>query len=523
MVNGQAWMVLTPLATLLGAAILTPIIASAAKRVKPGGGKAVDVFAILGFTAALYTLYRLYLQVYYSGPISMVLDPYLPVKGGVELHVDIFSVYMAMLFCGLGLLASIYSAKYMEGDTGLEYYYLLLLTLVAGMIGVAFAGDFFNLFVSWELMCISSYALVSFRKYRWEPVEAGFKYLMMSSVGSLIILYGISLLYGLTGTVNFRLIRIGLDSIAEKGIPASLYFLVAFIIAGFGVTASIVPFHTWLPDAHPAAPSPISAMLSGVVIKAGVYGLARSLFTLFNPAAFDYGTVILAFAALTMTVANFTALLQRDIKRLLAYSSIANIGYITAGLGIAAYTLSHYYSVDPGLALRVALLAASGSLFHIFNHAIGKGLLFLCSGCFAHETGTRDISRLEGVGRRMFLTGTSFSLGLFSLAGVPPLSGFWSKLFIILAGLSIAGDGALYTVAAILIFNSILSAAYYLWLMQRIMLRKPTGVAAEAVEAPGSMVIPIIILAALSVIVGLAPGGMITLMEYVGKAMMGGW
>lgn len=523
MVNAQAWMVLTPLAALLGAAILTPIIASIARRVKPGGGKAVDVFAVLGFAAAFYTLYRLYLQVYYSGPASMALDPYLPMEGGVELYVDMFSIYVAMIFCGIGLLVSIYSIKYMERDTGLEYYYLLLLTLVAGMVGVAFAGDFFNLFVFWELMCISSYALVSFRKYRWEPIEAGFKYLMMSSVGSLMVLYGISLLYGLTGTVNFRLIRAGLASVTEMGIPASMYILIALILAGFGVTASIVPFHTWLPDAHPAAPSSISAMLSGVVIKAGIYGLGRSLFTLFNPVVFDYGTVILAFAVLTMTVANFMALLQRDIKRLLAYSSIANIGYIIAGLGIAAYALSHYYAVDPGLALRVALLGASGGLFHIFNHAIGKGLLFLCSGCFVHETGTRDISQLEGVGRRMFLTGASFSLGLFSLAGVPPLSGFWSKLFIILAGLSITGDGVLSTVTAILIFNSILSAAYYLWLMQRIMLRSPSGEAAGAVEAPGAMVIPIIILAVVSLLVGLAPGGMITLMEYVSKAMMGGW
>ncbi|MGC8961548.1 MAG: proton-conducting transporter membrane subunit, partial [Candidatus Bathyarchaeia archaeon] len=144
-------------------------------------------------------------------------------------------------------------------------------------------------------------------------------------------------------------------------------------------------------------------------------------------------------------------------------------------------------------------------------------------GCFVHETGTRDISQLEGVGRRMTLTGASFTLGLFSLAGVPPLSGFWSKLFIILAGVSIAGDTALYAVTAILIFNSILSAAYYLWLMQRIMLRKPSGTAAEAVEAPGAMVIPIVILAAVSLLVGLAPGGMITLMEYVSKALMGGW
>ena len=521
MVNPLFWPVLAPLILLLGAAVIIPIVSSIAKRVK--AGKAVDITAIIGFAAAFYFLYRLYLTIKYEGPISLILDPYIPVQGGVELYADLFSVYIAMIFCGLGLLVSIYSIKYMEKDNGLDYYYLLLLTLVAGMVGVTFAGDFFNLFIFWELMCISSYTLVAFRKYRWEPIEAGFKYLIMSTLGSLIILYSISLLYGLTGTINFRLIRAVLAPMMMTAIPPSIYLPIALLVVGFGVTASIVPFHTWLPDAHPAAPSSISAILSAVVIKTGIYGLGRSLFTIFNPVTIDYGTMLLIFAILTMTVANFMALLQKDVKRLLAYSSIANIGYILAGLGIAAYAISHYYLIEPELALKVALLGAAGSLFHLFNHAIGKGLLFLCSGCFLHEVGSRDITKLLGIGRRMYLTGTSFSLGLFSLAGVPPLSGFWSKLFIILAGLSLLSDSFLAIVTAALILNSIFAAAYYLLLMQRVMLKQPTGKAAEAIEAPAAMVVPIIILAALSLIIGLVPDSMIALTEIVGRVMLGGW
>jgi len=230
MVNMLQWMVLTPLAMLFGAAILMPIVSSISKKVKVN--KTVDGLAVIGFSAAFYSLYRLYIQISYSGPISVTLEQYLPVKGGVELYVDIFSIYMAMIFCGLGLLVSVYSIKYMEKDTGQDFYYLLLLTLVAGMIGVAFAGDFFNLFVFWELMCISSYTLVAFRKHRWEPIEAGFKYLIMSSVGSLMVLLGISLIYGLTGTVNFRLIYEALPPIIEGGSPLSMYMVVALIIAG---------------------------------------------------------------------------------------------------------------------------------------------------------------------------------------------------------------------------------------------------------------------------------------------------
>jgi proton-translocating NADH-quinone oxidoreductase chain N len=404
---------------------------------------------------------------------------------------------------------------------GLDKYYSLLLALVGAMVGVAFSGDFFNLFVFWEMMAISSYSLVTFRNYLWEAVEAGFKYLVMSTIGSLTALYGISLLYGLVGTVNFKMLKASI-AIQSRIEPLVLYLIIGMIIAGFGVTASIVPLHTWLPDAHPAAPSSISAMLSGVVIKAGVYAMYRGLFSIFNPSVFDYGTILLIFGVVTITVANLMALLQRDIKRLLAYSSIVNIGYILTGTGIGAYALSHYYAVNPALATGTAVFATLGALFHLFNHAVGKGLLFLCSGCFTHEAGTRDISELEGIGRRMAWTGMSFSVGLLALAGVPPLSGFWSKLFILLAGFSIPSDLFLTTVSLIVVVNSIFAAAYYLWLMQRIMLREPKPKAKGAIEAPFSMLLPVVIMASITVLVGIWPGLVTPLIERAARVLLGG-
>jgi len=517
----QIPIVLLPILILLGTAAITPIIEVIARAAK--AEKARDIVAIAAFAASMYSLIQLYETVMVDGPQSYVFATFGPDRGGVEIYADIYSVYFGLIFCGIGLMVAIYSLRYMEVDTGLDKYYALLLILVAGMIGVAFSADFFNLFVFWEMMCISSYTLVTFRKYRWEPVEAGFKYLIMSTLGSLLALYGISMLYGLVGNLNFSALRAYVLTQGASTDPFTLYFIMGAIIAGFGVTAAMVPLHTWLPDAHPAAPSSISAMLSGVVIKAGVYSISRGLFAIFNPSVFDYGTVLIVFGVVTITIANVMALMQRDIKRLLAYSSVVNIGYILTGLGIGGYVLAHYHKVAPEAAMSVAVFAIAGALFHLLNHAIGKGLLFLCSGCFVHEAGTRDIVELEGVGRRMLYSGTSFSIGLLALAGVPPLSGFWSKLFIILAGFSVPDDGFLKVTSIIVVLNSIFAASYYLWLLQRIMLKTPKPTVSKAVEASLSMVLPVVLLAVACVLIGIWPSGIIRIATEATKVLLGGW
>ena len=506
-------LILQPLTILFAAAILVPVVDLMGRML--GSEKIRDLFAVASFALALYKLAELYMAVIEEGAIEVQLGALAPPFGSA-LRADALSAFMATLFCLLGFFVAIYSIRYMEEDTGLDKYYSLLLTLVAGMVGVALAWDFLTLFIFWETMAISGYVLVGFRKYRWEPVEAGFKYLIMSTFGSVLMFYGVSFLYGLAGTLNFTAMSQRLMSVSHP----LMYVAMCMIIIGFGVTAAMVPLHTWLPDAHPAAPSGISAMLSGVVIKAGVYGIYRSMFTFFNPSFFDYGAALMIFGVLTLTVANLMALLQRDIKRLFAYSSIVNIGYIVTAAGIAAHAISGYYASSPTLAVSVAVFALAGGLFHVFNHAIGKGLLFLCSGCFLHEVKTRDLSVLEGIGRRMPWTGASLSIGLLALAGVPPLNGFWSKLFIILAGLSIPQDGFMVAITIILILNAIFAAAYYLWVMQRIMLKEPTGKAAEAHEAPFTMVLPIAAMAAICVVIGLFPGLILNLADLAAKSLL---
>lgn len=509
----ESWIILQPIAILFAGAILTPLIEPIGRIIK--FEKIRDAFAIIIFALSLYSLLGIYDEVQRQGKLTYFLIDYTPQMGGVSFFVDQFSVFMAFLFCLLGLFVSIYSVKYMEDDTGLDKYYSLLMSLVAGLVGISFAGDLFNLFIFWEAMSLSSYALVAFKKYRWEPIEASFKYLVMSTIGSLTALYAMSILYGLTGTLNISQLATIIPTLNIA--PQILYLIIIAIIAGFGVTASIVPFHFWLPDAHPAAPSGISAMLSGVVIKAGVYAITRILFTIFNPVTFEFGITLTVFGIITLSVANIMALLQRDIKRLLAFSSIVNIGYIIFGFGIGAYAINTYGIEGYG----IATLAVMGAIFHIFNHAIGKGLLFLGAGCFIHEVGTRDLIDLEGAGKKMPWTGTSFSLGLLTLAGVPPLSGFWSKLFIILAGFTKLDNTFMVLTTSLVVLNAIFAAAYYLWLMQRLMLRTPKPKVEKAHEVPISMILPVVILGLITVIIGLWPFNIIGFAELATKSLLG--
>lgn len=412
------------------------------------------------------------------------------------LQIDLLSAFLILPILIVGFTASLYSASYMSHDTGLTSYYTLLQAMILGMIGVVASGDFFTFFLFWEIMSISSYALVAFRKDRWEPVEAGFKYLVMSSAGSALILAAIAILYGVTGTLSFGGISL---SIKTSGLTLDPWLLIAvsFLVVGLGVKAAIAPMHTWLPDAHPAAPSPISSLLSGVMIKMGVYGLIR-FYLLFQPLHRYWSPLLMILAFLTMFTGNLTAMFQTDIKRLLAFSSIAQIGYITFALSIGTPS------------------ALSAGLLHVLNHALMKGLLFMAAGAFLHATGSRDIAVLEGIGRRMKLTGVLLSIGLIAIAGIPGLNGFVSELLIVFA----AVESRLYLQTALLILNFVISVAYYLRLLQRIMVRDPKGVAAEAQEAPASMLTGMIILAALCIFIGVYPAPFISLAESAGRAAL---
>jgi len=482
-----------PLDTLLVFMIGTPAIGWVIH--KKGYPKVQGIYASAGLLVAAYFLYGLSREVSEKGIVLITGPPPFNPPLGACLQIDVFSVFMTMVYIIIGLFTTVYSIKFMERDSGLTEYYALMLGMVAGMTGVVFAGDFFTLFVFWELMCLTSYALVAFRKQKWESIEAGFKYLIMSAAGSATILLAMSFLYGMTGTLNFAALA---DRLANTSSEGWLYITLALVIVGFGIKAAIVPFHTWLPDAHSAAPSPVSAMLSGVMVPTGACVLIRILLLVFSSAQPAWQMTLAIFAVFTMFGGNLMALLQNDLKRLLAFSTIAHMGYIVFGFAIAS---------PEGLA---------ASLFHIVNHAVMKSLLFLCAGAFIHQTKTRDLKNLRGIRRAMPMTSAAFTIGTIAIAAFPPLNGFWSEMMIITAGVR----AEMIIFSALMLANMALSVVYYFRLIRIIILEKPTKVSKKATKAPITMLIPILVLAFLCIFIGVYPGPFIGASSKAAEAML---
>lgn len=453
-----------------------------------------DAFAILASAAGVVAVWMIY-NLVQASPDKILLvtlggNPPL----GACLEIDMMSVYMAFSATILGLFATIYSYNYMEHDTRQTEYYTLLSALVVGMLGVTFAGDMFTLFIFWEMMGITSYSLVAFRKDLWGPIEAGFKYMIMGSIGSTILFFGMALLYGISGTLNFAQL-----STVIRGQPINMWYNLIFtlLIIGFGVKSAIVPMHTWLPDAHPEAPSPISAMLSGIFIETGLYAMIRVLFILFEPSFFKFP--LAALAVITMTLGNFLALGQDDVKRLLAYSSIAQIGYMLIG-------------ISTGL-----VYGLMGTMLHIFNHSLMKGLAFLSAGSIVHEAGTRDIKELKGVGRMMPISTLALIVSFLGLGGVPGTNGFISKFVLFNSTL---GSGLLI-LAIFGVLNSALSMVYYLRVIMSLISEEAVG-EIEVTEPPILMVSVTIIMAILIIALGFFPNPVVNIATEASEALIDG-
>jgi multicomponent Na+:H+ antiporter subunit D len=369
---------------------------------------------------------------------------------GLSLVSDGLSQMLLVTINTIAFFALLYSWSYVQRFTGGALYYALFLIMLAGMNAVVLSGDVFNIFVFMEVAVIASYALVAFGAERQE-LEASFKYVILGSVSSLFVLLGIGLLYNLTGQLNLALIA---HRLADLPPTPAVWLAAACFIMGFGLKAAMVPFHAWLPDAHPSAPAPISAMLSGVVIKAvGVYVICRMLFNVFGVATAaggSYANVLIALGATSMVIGVLLAVGQWDFKRLLAYHSISQMGYVVLAVGVGAAVLASNGSRS------VAALAIFGGLFHLVNHAAFKSLLFLCSGSAEYAAGTRDLHELGGLKRVMRTTSGCCRVAALSIAGVPPFNGFWSKLIIVIA-LASAGYWTLAGLAALVSFLTLLS------------------------------------------------------------------
>jgi multicomponent Na+:H+ antiporter subunit D len=408
---------------------------------------------------------------------------------GINMVLDGLSALLLLAISVVSAAAMLFSARYMEQYTAKSKFLSLFMLMVAGMNGVVLSGDIFNLFVFLEIASLASYALVGFG-CEHEELEASFKYMVLGSIGSIFVLFAVALVYGNTGSLNMAYIS---KAIAASGLNAGLAFALALFTAGFGLKAALVPFHAWLPDAHPSAPAPISAMLSGVIIKAlGVYALARVVFNVFGVSV-QIGWVITVLGLLSMVFGAFLAIGQWDIKRLMAYSSISQLGYVVLGIGLGAIIIAK------GDNVAWASLAILGGLFHLVNHAVYKSLLFLTSGSVQMATGTREMREMGGLAERMPVTRATCLVASASIAGVPPFSGFWSKLILVIA----AVQAHFYWVAAVIVFVSLCTLIMYLKVQRYVFLGQLPENLQQTKENKGSMLVAMVFLAILCVLMGL--------------------
>ncbi len=427
----------------------------------------------------------------------------------IWLHADGISFLLAAMVLSLGTFVVLFSGPYISGEAGEEKYYAMLLAMIGIMVGLGSARDLFNLWMWFEAMAVSSYLLVAFYRERPASLEAGMKYLVQSATGSVLVLLGVALVLGQVGTLDMEQIRSTIAS--ETVAPLSLLLAGALFVIGFGVKVAFVPLHTWLPDAHSQAPSGISAMLSGVVIEAGLIAMLRALSTL-SGFAVSWGTLLLSFGVLNMFFGNLMALRQTQIKRMLAYSSLSHIGYILIGIGIAL--------------TNGTPAGAQGAAFHLFNHMIMKGLAFLAVGALMFALLDRngihrplEVNDLAGAAKKYPLAAFALSVALLALGGLPPLSGFMSKWQIFVAGF----QGSNPWLMGLVIFaalNSVLSLAYYAPVVNMLYRRNVGEVVEHGGTIPVTMSIPLVIFTLAIILIGLAPSLMNWLTQPAAQALL---
>lgn len=423
----------------------------------------------------------------------------------VQFQFDGISLLVTFATLALGFLVILFTGPYLDREEGEEKFYSLLLILIGSIIGLGCASDLFNLWVWFEVMAISTYTLVAFYREQAGALEAGVKYLVQSAFGSVFVVLGVALVFGQTGTVDLTQIKAGLFDTPVLLVAGGLF------IVGFGVKAAFVPLHTWLPDAHSQAPSGISAMLSGVVIEAGLVAMLRVIGALAHIST-TWGGLFIGLGAVNMLAGNLMALRQSQVKRMLAYSSISHVGYMLTGIGIAIQ-----FKLVEG---------ADGAMFHLVNHAAMKGLAFLAAGALLYALIIRhgqhrplEVDDLQGASLRYPLEALTLSVALLALGGLPPLSGFMSKWVIFTAGFK-SGQPLIYAAVLFMAANSVLSLGYYAPVINRLYRQQASAAVEAGVKVPFLLKLPLVLLALVIIVAGFYPGLMSGLYEAAGRSFM---
>lgn len=394
----------------------------------------------------------------------------------------ILSLLMYVLFFSVGLAVAVVAYK-AEKTHRKGTYYALLLTAVAGMCGIVLTRDFFSTYVFLEIISVTSFTMIAF--YNKEAsTEGAIRYFYLSSLASVFIIFSIAVLFYFTGSTSFEGLKALLDN-AGRGSAVANIFL-AVIACGFMIKTGLVPFHAWVPDAYQSASTPVSAFLAGIITKAaGAYTLIKIAMILglsrHFTAGSSVGQALMLFAALSILLGAVGALRQVNFKRVLAYSSISQMGYIflAAGLGTP--------------------LGLAGAVFHLFNHATFKTVLFFSAASLEAQAGSVNIKEIYGLEKQMPKTSFFTLIGMLSTAGIPPLSGFWSKLIIVVA----LWQAGYYVFAFIAVFASVITLAYFLRVQRNIFWGRAQGAMKDVKEASRWYLIPSGVFVAVIIAVGL--------------------
>jgi multicomponent Na+:H+ antiporter subunit D len=441
------------------------------------------IVALFGSWASLVISWLLLQQVMDAGVISYHMGNWAPPLG-IEYRIDFVNAFVLLIVSAIGAVVTPYARESVRAEFGtnrIYMFYTAYMLCLCGLLGVTITGDAFNLFVFLEISSLSSYVLIAMGKDR-RALTASYQYLVLGTIGATFIVIGIGLLYAETGTLNMADLA---KRLADQPLSRTIGAAFGFLVVGISLKLALFPLHLWLPNAYTYAPSVVSAFLAATATKVAVYVLLRFLFTIFN-VKLSFGvmpldTILLVLAVIAMFAASAVAIFQTNLKRMLAYSSVAQIGYIILGISFANVN---------GL---------SAGIIHLFNHALMKGGMFLALGCIFYRIASVNINDMAGMGRRMPWTMGAFVVGGLGLIGVPLTVGFISKWYLVLGAL----ERGWWFAAALVLLSSLL-AVVYIWRVVEVAYLKPIPEDAPKIEdAPPAMLIPTWILIGASVYYGI--------------------
>jgi len=460
---------------------------------------------MLSCALAFLVSIALLLRVLAEGRISYWLGNW-PPPWGIEYAVDSLNGFVLVVVSFIALMVGIYSRRSIEKEIRLyrhTAFYSLFMLLVAGLLGILITGDIFNLYVFLEISSLAGYALIA-SGTREKALTASFNYLILGTIGATFLLLGVGMLYMVTGTLNMADLASRLPEIYGSKVVLTAF---AFFSVGLSLKLALFPLHIWMPNVYTHAPSAVSSMMAATGTKVAAYALIRVTFSVFDvefSRSVDFASILLVLSSAAILAGSVIAISQTNIKMMLAYSSVSQMGYIVLGIALLNET------------------ALAGGIIHILNHALMKGALFMVVGIIIYRTGVEEISGLRGLGHSMPFTMAAFTVASLSMIGVPLTVGFVSKWYLALGAI----EAGMWFIVPVILISSVLTAVYFWRIIEGIYFDRRAAasgpVIPDIMEAPAGMLVPTLIVAALCVVFGIAAYYPAYIARLAASALLGG-